>query len=77
MNILTDKNGKRLEKGTVVHYKEGWMEVRAVFAGKKTVNLGSIFQGKTKLKGISVDEVYADHDTWYDMWSKSESYQCM
>jgi hypothetical protein len=77
MNILTDKNGKRLEKGTVVHYKDGWMEVRAVFAGKRTVNLGPIFHSKTKIKGVSVDEVYSDKDTWYEAWSQSESYQCM
>lgn len=75
--ILQDKNGKPLEKGTVVHYKDGWMEITATFTGKKTVNLGSIFHGKTKLKGIPVDEVYSDGDAWREVWHQSESYQCM
>lgn len=70
-----DMTTDSLTKGTVVRYKDGWMEVTAVF--KNTVNLGPIFYGKTKYKGIPRTEVTPDHDAWYDSWSKSESYRCM
>lgn len=62
-------------KGTVVHYKEGWMQVTAKF--KNTVNLGHIFHGKTTIKQVPLSEVYEDHDAWYATWEKSETYQCM
>jgi len=64
-----------LRKGSVVKYKDGWMEVTAVF--KTTVNLGSIFHGKTKLKKVPRVEVTPDHDNWYASWQKSETYQSM
>ncbi len=66
---------EELTKGVVVRYKDGWMEVTAVF--KNHVNLGSIFHGKTKIKGVPKDEVKPDHDAWYSEWAKSEAYQCM
>jgi hypothetical protein len=66
---------EELTKGTVVRYKDGWMEVRAVF--KNTVNLGPIFGSKTTVKGVPKSEVKPDHDTWYDAWSKSDTYMCM
>jgi hypothetical protein len=68
-------NENGITKGTVVRYKDGWMEVTAKF--KNHVNLGSIFYGKTRIKKVPLSEVYADHDAWYEQWSKSEAYQCM
>lgn len=64
-----------LNKGTVVRYKDGWMEVRAVF--KNTVNLGPIFHGKTTIKGVPKDEVKPDYENWLNVWTKSETYQSM
>jgi len=64
-----------LTKGTVVRYKDGWMQVRAVFS--KTVNLGSIFGSKTTIKGVPKSEVKPDYDAWSEAWSKSETYQSM
>ena len=64
-----------ITKGSVVHYKEGWMEVTAAF--KTTVNLGHIFHGKTTIKKVPLNEVYEDRDAWYEAWSKTEAYQCM
>lgn len=61
--------------GTVVKYKNGWMQVRAVF--KETVNLGPIFGSKTTIKKVSHSEVYPDYDNWNAAWSKSETYQSM
>jgi len=72
---------KDITKGSIVRYKndatghDGWMEVRAVF--KNTVNLGSIFQGRTTLKSIPIAQVTPDYDAWYATWQKSEAYQCM
>jgi hypothetical protein len=62
-------------KGTIVKYKTGWMQVRAVF--KNTVNLGPIFGSNTTAKKVSQSEVYPDHDNWQSAWSKSETYQSM
>lgn len=64
-----------MSKGTVVKYKTGWMEVRAVF--KDTVNLGPIFHGKTTLKKVPKSEVTPDHDAWYKTWTRSETYMSM
>jgi hypothetical protein len=72
--ILQPMNPK-FSKGTIVKYKTGWMQVRAVF--KNTVNLGPIFGGKTTVKKVSQSEVYPDFDAWSSAWSKSESYQSM
>ncbi len=66
---------EELRKGSVVKYKDGWMEVRAVF--NTTVNLGSIFGSKTRIKGVPISEVKPDYDAWYAEWSKSEAYMCM
>lgn len=62
-------------KGTVVRYKDGWMEVTARF--KNHVNLGHIFYGRTKIKKVPLSEVYADHDAWYAQWQQSDTYKCM
>lgn len=62
-------------KGSVVKYKNGWMEVRAVF--KNHVNLGPIFHSKTTIKKVPLTEVTEDRDAWYEAWSKSETYQSM
>ena len=64
-----------LTKGTVVLYKEGWMEVRAVF--KNTVNLGRIFGSKTTVKGVPKSEVKPDYENWLNVWTKSETYMSM
>ena len=64
-----------IEKGSVVLYKNGWMEVTARF--NKHVNLGHIFHGKTVIKKVPLTEVVEDRDAWYEMWSKSETYQSM
>jgi hypothetical protein len=64
-----------LTKGTVVRYKDGWMEVRAVF--KNTVNLGPIFHSRTTVKGVPISEVKPDYDAWHESWTKSETYMCM
>lgn len=64
-----------LTKGTVVRYKDGWMEVRAVF--KNTVNLGPIFGSKTKIKGVPKNEVKPDYEAWHEAWIKSEKYISM
>lgn len=62
-------------KGSIVKYQDGWMEVTAKF--KNHVNLGGIFQGKTRIKKVPLSEVKEDRDAWYEQWSKSETYQCM
>ncbi len=64
-----------LTKGTVVKYKDGWMEVRAIF--KNTVNLGPIFYSRTTVKGVPIGEVKPDYDAWHKAWTKSETYQSM
>lgn len=62
-------------KGSVVRYKDGWMEVTAKF--KNHVNLGHIFYGRTKIKKVPLSEVTEDRDSWYEKWTKSEAYQSM
>jgi hypothetical protein len=64
-----------IKKGSIVRYKDGWREVRAVF--KNTVNLGHIHGSKTTLKSVPINEVKEDYQGWYDLWSQSETYRCM
>jgi hypothetical protein len=64
-----------VEKGSIVRYKDGWMEVKAKF--KTHVNLGHIFHSKTTIKKVPLNEVYEDRGEWYENWSKSETYQSM
>ena len=64
-----------IKKGSIVRYKDGWKEVRAVF--KNTVNLGRIHGNKTTLKSVPINEVREDYQGWYDIWSQSETYRCM
>ena len=64
-----------IDKGSVVKYKDGWMEVTARF--NHHVNLGHIFQSKTTIKKVPLNEVFEDRDAWHAEWSKSESYQSM
>ena len=64
-----------LVKGSIVKYKDGWMQVTAKF--KTHVNLGSIFIGKTTIKKVPLDEVTEDRENWYNHWSQSETYQSM
>lgn len=68
-------NDTTLNKGTIVKYKNGWMEITAVF--KNHVNLGHIFYGKTTVKRVPKSEVTPDHDAWYEAWSKSDAYRSM
>ena len=65
----------QIEKGSVVRYKGGWMEVTARF--KNHVNLGHIFHSKTTIKKVPLTEVVEDKEAWYAVWTKSESYQSM
>lgn len=71
--ILTFMNP--IQKGDVVRYKHGWMEVTACF--KNHCNLGHIFHCETVIKKVPLSEVVEDKEAWYEMWSKSESYQSM
>lgn len=64
-----------IKKGSIVRYKDGWKQVRAVF--KNTVNLGQIHGSKTTLKSVPINEVKEDYNGWYDLWSQSETYRCM
>ena len=64
-----------IKKGSIVRYKDGWSEVRAVF--KNTVNLGAIHGNKTTHKSVPISEVQEDYQGWYDRWILSETYQCM
>jgi hypothetical protein len=64
-----------IEKGSVVKYKHGWMQVTACF--KHHVNLGHIFHRKTVIKKVPLNEVFEDKDAWHAEWTKSESYQSM
>lgn len=66
---------KEIVKGDVVHYKDGWMRVTAVF--KNTVNLGGIFSSKTSIKKVPLSEVFEDYDNWHAVWEKSETYASM
>lgn len=68
-------NDNTITKGSVVKYKDGWMEVTAVF--KNHVNLGHIFYGKTTIKKVPLNEVFEDRDAWYKEWEQSETYKCM
>ena len=45
-----------IDKGSVVKYKDGWMEVTARF--NHHVNLGHIFQSKTTIKKVPLNEVF-------------------
>jgi len=74
---LIDRNNVKLIKGTVVHYQDGWMEVKSVKVGTQTVNLGPIFHSRITTKNVPVSEVYADHDKWYANWQESETYKSM
>ena len=64
-----------IKKGSIVRYKDGWCEVRAVF--KNTVNLGAIHGNKTTRKSVPINEVQEDYQGWYNSWIQSETYQCM
>jgi hypothetical protein len=75
---LTDRNGKTIHRGSVVCTDQGWLEVRSVYLGSKTVNLGPIFHSpKVTKKHVPLADVYEDHEAWYEQWSKSETYQSM
>jgi hypothetical protein len=75
--ILKDKNGKEITKGTVVHYKDGWVRVASVYVGKQLVNLCGIFGGRISDKKVPLSEIYEDHETWYAQWTQSETYMSM
>jgi hypothetical protein len=68
-------NDNTITKGSVVRYKNSWMEVTAAF--KRHVNLGHIFHGKTTIKKVPLSEVYEDHDAWHKEWEQSDTYKCM
>lgn len=64
-----------IKKGSIVRYKDGWKQVRAVY--KNTVNLGRIHGNKTTVKSVPINQVREDYQGWYDLWSQSETYRCM
>lgn len=77
MKTLTDKNGKTIAKGTVVHFKDGWVRVTSVNKTRQTVNVGGIFSGRVYEKDVPLYEVYEDDAAWFESWQKSETYQSM
>jgi hypothetical protein len=74
---LTDKNGKTIQKGTIVHYGDGWVKITSVSTKKKTVNLTSVFTSSPYNKSVPLSEVYEDYDNWIKYWEQSETYMCM
>jgi hypothetical protein len=70
-----------ITKGCIVHYKDGWRKVTAVFLKKGTCNIGPVFGGGSRFsgikKGIPLNEVYEDEAAWFQEWTQSESYKCM
>jgi hypothetical protein len=77
MNILTDKNGKRIQEHTTVKYNEGWYRVSAIFKGKKTVNLKQVFGSRILHKGVSINDIIEDEEAWHNNWTQSETYMSM
>jgi hypothetical protein len=76
--ILTDRNGNPLRKGTIVKVQDGGhARITAVFPGKQTANLGSIFGKRILDRSIPVTQIYEDEASWYDSWSRSETYMSM
>ena len=71
----------KIVTGSIVKYTNptdgspGHYRVSSVRGGK--VNLKSVFGNRIYYKGIPVELVCEDEDTFYDRWSKSESYMCM
>jgi hypothetical protein len=74
---LPDKNGQLLRKGSIVKTQNGHARITAVFPGKQTVNLGSIFGKRILARSVPVGQVYEDEDAWYNAWSQSETYMSM
>lgn len=72
-----------VQKGSIVKFKDtandkeknGHYRVSSLKGGK--VNLKSIFGNHIYFKGIPLEQVTEDEDTWYEGWQKSESYMCM
>jgi hypothetical protein len=74
---LIDRNQKLIEKGSVVHYQNGWYRVRSIFLGSKTVNPSGIPSGKIAHKKVPVAGIYEDQDAYLNKWRQSETYQSM
>lgn len=75
---LTDRNGKTLRKGSIVKIGNGGhARITALFPSKQTVNLGSIFGKRVLDRSIPVAQIIEDEATWYDSWSRSETYMSM
>jgi hypothetical protein len=74
---------KEVKVGSIVLFKDsanngkdsGHYKVTSLRGGK--VNLGSVFGKSIYFKGILLEEVVEDEESWYEGWSKSESYMCM
>lgn len=76
--FLTDRNGKKVQEGSIVRVGEGWMEVRSVWKGSQSVNLGPIHHAPVVTKKhVPIVEVYEDQEAWYSSWTKSETYMSM
>lgn len=75
---LTDSSGKTLHKGSIVKIGNGGhARITAVFPGKQTANLGSIFGKRILDRSIPLSQIVEDEATWYESWSKSETYMSM
>lgn len=72
---LIDRNGNKIEKGSIVRIGTGWAQVSAVFSNH--VNLCGIFSDKITDKHVSILDIYEDREAWYANWQKSETYQSM
>jgi hypothetical protein len=74
---------KAVQKGSIVLFKDltnngkdsGHYRVTSLKGGK--VNLGSVFGKHIYFKGIPLEEVIEDEASWYEGWTRSESYMCM
>jgi hypothetical protein len=74
---------KAVQKGSIVLFKDltnngkdSWhYRVTSLKGGK--VNLGSVFGKHIYFKGIPLEEVVEDEESWYAGWTRSESYMCM
>jgi hypothetical protein len=74
---IIDKNGQTLKKGTIVKTQTGHARITAVFPGKQTVNLGSIFGKRILERSVPACQIHEDEAAWYNSWSQSETYMSM
>jgi hypothetical protein len=66
-----------IRNGDIVLYSEDGGHYRVSKVTKNTVNLCGVFGRKVYFKGVDKSKVKEDRDSWYEGWSKSETYMCM